>query len=401
MMPATTTALAEPRDEDLPVSALLALAMTGFTAILTETLPAGLLPQIGTDLRVSEALAGQLVTSYAAGSLVAAIPLVAWTQGWRRRTTLLAAIGGFLIFNTLTAFSTDYRLTLVARFLAGMAAGLGWGILAGYARRMVAERLQGKALALAMVGTPVALSLGVPAGTFLGAAVGWRTAFLAMSATTLILIVWVLRRVPDYAGQPAGESSSIRQVFKTPGVRPVLATILTWMTAHNILYTYVSPFAALSGLQARTDLLLLGFGLAALAGIWLTGVLVDRMLRTLVLASLAAFTLTALMLGTLGGDASILIASLLIWGLSFGGAATQLQTAIGDAAGDGVDYANAMVTTVWNAAIAAGGLLGGLILDHWGAQAFPWAVLALAATALAIATSAHRHGFKPGHRGAA
>ena len=400
-MLATTTALTEPQDEDLPVAALLALAMTGFTAILTETLPAGLLPQIGVDLSISEALAGQLVTSYAAGSFVAAIPLVSWTQGWRRRTTLLAAIGGFLIFNTLTAFSTDYRLTLVARFLAGMAAGLGWGILAGYARRMVAERLQGKALALAMVGTPVALSLGVPAGTFLGAAVGWRAAFLAMSATTLILIIWVLRRVPDYAGQTVGETSSVRQVFATPGVRPVLATILAWMTAHNILYTYVSPFAALSGLQARTDLLLLGFGLAALAGIWLTGVLVDRMLRTLVLASLAAFTLTALILGAFGGDASVLIAGVLVWGLSFGGAATQLQTAIGDAAGDGVDYANAMVTTVWNAAIATGGVLGGLVLDRWGAQAFPWVVLALAATALAISASARRHGFKPGHRGAA
>ncbi|KQO85964.1 MFS transporter [Methylobacterium sp. Leaf91] len=400
-MATTTTVLAERRDEELPVSALLALAMTGFTAILTETLPAGLLPQIGTDLQVSEALAGQLVTSYAAGSLVAAIPLVAWTRGWRRRTTLLAAIGGFLIFNTLTAFLTDYRLILVARFLAGMAAGLSWGILAGYARRMVPERLQGKALALAMVGTPVALSLGVPAGTLLGAAVGWRAAFLAMSATTLVLIVWVLRRVPDYAGQPAGETSSVRQVLTTPGVRPVLAVILTWMTAHNILYTYIAPFAALSGLQARTDLLLLGFGLAALAGIWLTGVLVDRMLRTLVLASLGAFALTALMLGAFGGSAAGLIACVLIWGLSFGGAATQLQTAIGDAAGDGVDYANAMVTTVWNAAIAAGGLLGGLILDRWGAQAFPWVVMALAAAAFAIAAASRRHGFKPGRRGAA
>ena len=401
MMAATTTAHAEPRGKDLPVSALLALAMTGFTAILTETLPAGLLPQIGADLRVSEALAGQLVTSYAAGSLVVAIPLVAWTERWRRRTTLLAAIGGFLVFNTLTAFSTDYRLTFVARFLAGMAAGLAWGILAGYARRMVAEHLQGKALALAMVGTPVALSLGVPAGTLLGATIGWRAAFLAMSATTLALIVWVLRRVPDYPGQPAGETSSVRQVFTTPGVRPVLATILAWMTAHNILYTYVSPFAALSGLRARTDLLLLGFGLAALAGIWLTGVLVDRMLRTLVLASLAAFTLAALMLGIYGSVAATMIAGVLIWGLSFGGAATQLQTAIGDAAGEGVDYANAMVTTVWNAAIAAGGLLGGIILDRWGAQDFPWAVLVLAAVALTIAASAQGHGFKPGRRSAA
>jgi predicted MFS family arabinose efflux permease len=372
--------------------------MTGFTAILTETLPAGLLPQIAEGLGVSEAMAGQLVTAYAAGSLVAAIPLVAVTQGWRRRTTLLSAIGGFLAFNTLTAVSTDYRLTLAARFLAGMAAGLAWGILAGYARGMVAARLQGKALALAMAGTPVALSLGVPAGTFLGAAVGWRSAFLAMSVTTLALIAWVLRTVPDYPGQRTGEGPSVRRVFATPGVRPVLATIFAWMTAHNVLYTYVAPFAALSGLQARTDLLLLGFGCASLLGIWLTGLLVDRWLRTLVLASLAAFALTALALGVSGGAGGVLIASVLVWGLSFGGAATQLQTAIGDAAGAGVDFANAMVTTVWNAAIAAGGLAGGVLLDRWGARAFPWAALALSAAAFVVAASARRHGFKPGRR---
>lgn len=395
---ATTNALAPPRGEGLPIPALLALAMTGFTAIMTETLPAGLLSQIVADLRVSEALAGQLVTSYAAGSLVAAIPLVIWTQSWRRRTTLLSAIVGFLAFNTLTAFSTDYRLTLVARFLAGMAAGLAWGILAGYARRMVVERLQGQALALAMVGTPLALSLGVPGGTFLGALVGWRAAFLAMSATTLVLIAWVLWKVPDYPGQPADETPSVRRVFMTPGVRPILATIFTWMTAHNALYTYIAPFAALSGLHARTDLLLLGFGLSALGGIWVTGVLVDRMLRRLVLASVSAFALVALLLGTFAEVGVVAAAGILVWGLSFGGAATQLQTAVGDAAGDGVDFANAMVTTVWNTAIAAGGVAGGVVLDRWGADALPWVVLVLSAAALAIATAARRDGFRPGRR---
>ena len=98
--------------------------MTGFVAILTETLPAGLLPQISAGLGVSDALAGQLVTAYAAGSLTAAIPLTAATQGWRRRPVLLLAIDGFLAFNTVTAVSSSYALTLAARFLAGVSAGL-------------------------------------------------------------------------------------------------------------------------------------------------------------------------------------------------------------------------------------------------------------------------------------
>lgn len=390
--------LVEGEREQLPISALLALAMTGFTAILTETLPAGLLPRISEGLRVSEALAGQTVTAYAAGSLIAAIPLTAWTQGWRRKPTLLAAIIGFLIFNTITAISGDYWLTLVVRFLAGVAAGLAWGILAGYARRMVVGRLKGKALAIAMVGTPLALSLGVPTGAFLGATMGWRAAFFAMSVTTVVLICWVLWAVPDFAGQPAQRRLSIGTVFRTPGIRPILATIFAWMTAHNILYTYVAPFAVRSGLQARVDLLLLAFGVSALAGIVVTGLLIDRMLRRLVLISLITFAGVALAFGLFGTNPAVVIAGIVLWGLSFGGAATQLQTASADAAGDGVDLANAMITTVWNSAIAAGGIVGGILLDRSGASAFPWAVLVLSLFALCIAFGARRHGFSPSQR---
>jgi len=153
--------------DGLPVAGLLALASTGFIAILTETLPAGLLPQIAMGLHVSLPLAGQLVTLYAAGSVAAAIPLTAATQGWRRKRVLLLAIVGFLVFNTMTAVSSSFLLTLLARFLAGVAAGLTWGITAGYARRMLSDQNKGKGMAIAMVGTPLALALGVPAGTFL------------------------------------------------------------------------------------------------------------------------------------------------------------------------------------------------------------------------------------------
>ncbi|KAA9151321.1 MFS transporter, partial [Delftia sp. BR1] len=165
----------------LPVASLLALAMAAFITILTEALPAGLLPQMAQGLAVTEAWVGQTVTLYAIGSLVAAIPLTAATQGMRRRPLLLAAIAGFVVANTVTALSTHFALTLVARFLAGVSAGLLWALLAGYAARMVPGHLKGRAIAIAMVGTPLALSLGVPAGTVLGQWVGWRLCFGLMS----------------------------------------------------------------------------------------------------------------------------------------------------------------------------------------------------------------------------
>jgi predicted MFS family arabinose efflux permease len=382
----------------LPLGALLALAMTGFICIVTETLPAGLLPEISSGLHISASLAGQMVTVYALGSLLAAIPLTIATQSWRRRTVLLLTVIGFLVFNSITALSSHYWLTLAARFFAGVSAGLAWSLVAGYARRMVAPQLQGRALAVAMVGTPIALSLGVPLGTWLGGFMGWRMAFGLMSGLTLVLIAWVLVKVPDYPGQSSSQRMALRRVFFTPGVRPVLGVVFTWMLAHNILYTYVAPFVSKAGLSNDVDLVLLAFGLAALVGIWLTGRLVDRHLRTAVLASLATFAAVALFFGVFSAPAPAIYAGVFIWGLTFGGAATLLQTALADAAGEGADVALSMNVVVWNGAIAGAGLLGGVLLGRWGAGAFPGVLLALLVISLAIAFRARVHGFPRGYR---
>lgn len=382
----------------LPYGALLALAMTGFLCIVTETLPAGLLPEIGDGLGVSASLAGQMVTGYALGSLLAAIPLTLATRGWRRRTVLMLTVIGFLVFNSITALSGVYWLTLVARFFAGVSAGLAWSLIAGYARRMVEPALQGRALAVAMVGTPIALSLGVPLGTWLGAALGWRMAFGMMSGLTLVLIAWVLIKVPDYPGQSSSQPLALGRVLVTPGVRPVLGVVVTWMLAHNLLYTYIAPFVGGAGLGQHVDQVLLVFGVAALAGIGMTGRLVDRHLRAAVLGSLAGFAAVAVLFGLFPASATAIYLGVFIWGLTFGGAATLLQTALADAAGEGGDVALSMNVVVWNSAIAGGGLLGGALLGQWGVGVFPWAVLVLALASLAIAFRAQAHGFTQGDR---
>lgn len=401
----TQTILPRPKEverpvdaERLPMGALLALAMTGFICIVTETLPAGLLPQIGEGLGVTQSLAGQMVTAYALGSLLAAIPLTIATRGWRRRNVLLLTIVGFLVFNSVTALSSNYWLTLMSRFFAGVAAGLAWSLLAGYARRMVAPHQQGRAMAVAMVGTPIALSLGVPLGTWLGTLVGWRTAFGIMSLLTVALIVWVRFKVPDYPGQSGREPLPLRRIFTMPGVRPVLGVVIAWMLAHNLLYTYVAPFVAPAGLAAQVDLVLLVFGLAALASIWIVGRLVDRWLRAAVLVSLATFALTALALGLWGAWPLVVYAGVAVWGLTFGGAATLLQTALADTAGDGADVALSMNVVAWNSAIAGGGLLGGILLETQGVASLPWAALALLSIGFWVAWSARSKGFPAGHR---
>lgn len=392
----------EPREvtaqAGLPLASLLAFAMTGFIAILTETLPAGLLPDISQGLGVSQVMAGQLVSLYALGSLLAAIPLTVLTSGWRRKKVLLLAIGIFVIFNTITTFSASYWLTLAARFMSGVAAGLAWGMLAGYARRLVSPDLQGRALAIAMVGIPVALSLGTPAGSWLGNMLGWRVAFGVMAALAIVLFIWAWVAVPDLPGQKADRRLPVWQVFRMPGVRPVLAVIFLWMTAHNILYTFIGPFLALSDMSHAVGLILLVFGLAALTGIGTTGIWVDRHLRRLVLLSLAALAAVSVVLAMGMREQVVIFLAVIVWGWSFGGASTQMQTAAADSAGNHVDVVQAMVTTAWNLAIASGGILGGLLLNRAGAASFPWALMALMAVAFVIALLAKQQAFRPGAR---
>lgn len=393
MTDSTLTQRKNAEHDRLPIAALLALALAGFITIVTEALPAGLLPQISAGMNISGALAGQFVTLYAVGSLVAAIPLITATQGMRRRPLLLLALAGFVVANTVTAFSVNYVITMAARFLAGVSAGLVWALLAGYAARMVPDEKKGRAIAIAMVGTPLALSLGVPAGTLLGSLIGWRMCFGIMSVMAVGLMVWVRIRVPDFAGLAAGKRLPLGQILTLAGVRPVLFVVLTFVLAHNIFYTYIAPFLASVNMAERTDLILLVFGVASLLGIWVIGVLVDRYLRLLTLITTVLFALSAFVLGVMNDMPAAVYMAVAVWGLSFGGAATLFQTAIARNAGDAADVAQSMLVTAWNLAIAGGGIVGGILLDSLGSTAFSPAVVLLLLSALAVIWAARLHGF--------
>ncbi|WP_447776663.1 MFS transporter [Pseudomonas chlororaphis] len=381
------------RHDRLPLSGLLALATAGFITILTEAMPAGLLPQMSQDLAVSPALVGQLVTLYAIGSLLAAIPLVILTQGWRRRPLLMIAIGGFALVNSVTAFSTQYSLILVARFFAGIFAGLLWTLLAGYASRMVAPHLQGRAIAVAMLGAPLALSLGVPAGTLLGALVGWRASFALMTVLTLVLLGWVRWQVPDFPGLRSDKRLSLRSVFALPGVKPVLFVTFAYVLGHNILYTYIAPLLEPAGITGQIDRVLLVFGLTAVLSIWVVGLLIDRWLRRLVLVSCILFGLCALLLALRPDAPAAVYASMVLWGLSYGGLGTLLQTALAKTSGSSADAAQSMLVTAWNLAIAGGGLVGGILLEGPGVLSFPWVIIGLLLVCLVVVVNARRHGF--------
>lgn len=388
-----------PATERLPLVPLLALCMAAFVTIVTEALPAGLLVRMAEDLHISVAAAGQSVTVYAIGSFVAAIPLMSLLQGWRRRHLLIITLAGFTLANTLTAFATHYGLMLAARAVAGVAAGVLWAQLAGYAAAMAPAHKRGKAIAIAMAGTPLALSIGVPLGTFIGNLIGWRLCFAALSAMSLCLMLILRLSAPDIAGQPARQRLPLRDVMQLPGVRHVLLLVLTFVLAHNLLYTWIAPFLVPAGLETRTDAVLLLFGLCSLVSIVLTGMLVDKHLHRLTLLSIGLFLLAALLLQLNVASAPLIWTAVILWGLAFGGAATLFQTAMVHRAQAATDVAQSMLVTMWNLAIAGGGMLGGLILQKAGISGFAPLLILLLFVAMWLAWSSGRSTSAPSPAG--
>lgn len=272
------------RRTGLPWPALLALGTAVFITSLTETLPAGVLPGMSASLGTSSGAAGQAVTVYAGGTALTAIPLATATASIPRKPLLLGAMAVFLVANTLTAAAPGYLVLLAGRFLAGVAAGLAWAILAGHARRIAPAGMEGRAIAVAMTGIPVALSLGVPAGTLIGEQVGWRAAFGAVSLVTLAVIGWIGVSVPG-VGQPATEQadtataqadtsrsnpapepakSPLRQTLGVPGVAPIMATVTAFVLGHTMIYAYIAPYLQHPGSGRRP----MRFSLSSVSRAW-------------------------------------------------------------------------------------------------------------------------------------
>lgn len=377
----------------LPLAALLALFTAGLITTLTEALPAGVLPQMSHALGVSEPVAGQTVTIYAIGTLLTAIPVALATASWPRRHLLLVALAGFVVANLVTALSTSFSVTMAARFIAGAASGVTWSLVGGYAARLVPAEHRGRAMSIAMAGTPVALSLGVPLGALLGRAVGWQLTFGVVSGLTALLIVWTVWKLPDLAGQALEDRMPFVQILRLRGLRTVLVVTGAYVLAHTILYTYIAPVLAEVHLQGQVQWVLLAFGVASVLSIWLTGALIDRHHRRLTVLSTVLFAVALVALVVASSSAVVVYLAAAVWGLAFGGSATLLQSALMRAAGKHADAAQSSMVTTWNLGIALGGLVGGVLLAGFGSPFLVVAALVLMIPAIVITLVARAHAF--------
>lgn len=401
----TSTSTFPRANATLPWAALLALGTAVFITSLTETIPAGVLPHMASSLDITAGEAGQSVTAYAVGTALTAIPLVTATAHWARKPLLLGALLVFTVANTLTAIAPNYPVLLVSRVLAGVAAGLAWALLAGYARRIAPRGLEGRAIAVAMVGIPLALSLGVPAGTLIGQQIGWRVTFGAITGLTVIVMLWTLISVPPV---PAASDTrhgrvTARTVLSVPGMAAIMAVVVTFVLGHTVIYAYVAPYLEHAGLGSSVDVVLLAFGAVCLVSIWYTGRRIDTALRHLTITAAVLFTVAVAAFSVTTATAVVWAAAVL-WGLGWGGVPTLLQAAAGQLGGKhgpaAADAAQAILVTLWNAAMAGGGVIGGILLQGIDITAVPSAAAALGLLSLVVVLVTRR-GFPSDHGDAA
>lgn len=373
------------RSGRLPWPALFVMALVGFVLISAETMPAGLLPQIAAGMDTSEGTVGQLVSAYALGTVVVTIPAIALTRGMRRKRMLLIGIAGFLVVNTVTAFSTDIALSLAARFIAGAFSGMLWGMLAGYALRITAPEHRGRALAIVSAGAPIGIAIGTPVGSWIGTNFDWRWSFVGLSILALTLIALTAAFIPGVPGQSSASRLPLGRVLRLPGIAAILAVVFVWMLAHSTTYIYITPYLRTAIAGPSVEVALVVFGVASVIGIVVTGTIIDRHRRLLLFSSIALFAGAGGLL--LFGNQSIVavLIAIIMWGVTFGGAPAQMQAAMSELSGENADVANSFLPVSFNLAIFAAGVLGATVVDNFDALVLPMVMGGLAILVLGIA----------------
>ncbi|MDX8035316.1 MFS transporter [Lentzea sp. BCCO 10_0856] len=294
-------------------------------------------------------------------------------------TLLVALVLGFVVTNLVIALSPGYGLTLSALVASGAITGVMWSLVAVYAMRIAPPEQAGRALAVAMAGTPIGFAVGVPAGTALGELVGWRWSFAAMGLVAVPLLCWILLAVPAVTTEPFRATRDA-----LPMLRPILLMVFTYSLGHNVLYTYLGPALARLAQEELLSTALLVFGAAAVGGILAVGSTVDRNPRA-VLGWCPLLTAAGIVVLAVSDDAATTLAACAVWGLAFGGAPTAFQSVTALIAGRDADRAQSLTIAAWNGAVAGGAAVGGVVLDT-AAPALTWTAAALMAVPFWVAT---------------
>jgi DHA1 family inner membrane transport protein len=382
---------------------LLALALASFGIGTTEFVIMGLLPDVAGDLGVTIPQAGLLVTGYALSVAFGSPFLAVATARMDRRKALLMLIGIFILGNLLCALAPNYALLMAARIVTALCHGAFFGLGAVVAATLVPEQKKAQAIAMMFAGLTLANVLGVPFGTALGEAVGWRNTFWAVVvigfAAAFALYAWLPRNMPTPRMKLILEARSLGST------QVILAMLISVVVSASLfgVFTYITPILENVTLISphEVTLMLLLFGIGLTAGNFLGGWLGDWKLMPSVIGILALL-IPVLSLFTLT-SASLVPAAVTIfcWGLLAFALISPLQMRVVNEAAQAPNLASTLNQGAFNLGNAAGAWIGGLALTNGLAyRELPWIGVALAAVAFTLSVLSHRLDVKASVAGA-
>jgi len=349
--------------------AVVSLSLGVFGLVTAEFLPASLLTRLAHDLGVSDGAAGQAVTATALVAALAGPAVVIGTGRVDRRYVVWGLSLLLILSNLMAAAATSLPVLLLARMVLGVALGGFWSLAAALALRLVPPALMPRAMAIIFTGVSLATVCAAPVGAYLGEAWGWRPTFvLAAGLGALALLVQAMT-MPALPPMAAPSLSTMLAVLRRPSVRVGFLVVLLVVSGHFAGFTYIRPFLedvprlSIESISA----VLLAFGVGGFFGNLVGGALTERSARLAVAFAALLLGAAALVLGAYGFFPPVAAVATALWGFGFGAFPVGIQTWTTRAAADHAESAGALLLTTFQIGIAAGAVLGGLLVDGFGA----------------------------------
>lgn len=363
------------------------LSCGAFAIGTSEFVVMGLLPEIARGVAVDIPTAGHVVSAYAFGVVVGAPVIAATAARLPRRGLLIGLLAAFGVGTVLTALAPGYGTLLAARFVAGLPHGAYFGVASLVAASLVPPEAKGRAVSSVMLGLSAATLAGVPAATWLGQHLGWRTAFVAVLAVAVLTLVAVPAVVPRTPGNPHATVRSELGALRRPQVWLTLGVAVVGFGGFFALYAYIAPLTTeVAGAPAGfVPVVLLAFGVGGVLGTVLGGKLADVALFRSLVWSMA---LTGVLLGlAYAGSRSVvsLVALALCITVVTSVLVVTLQLRLMEVAREAEMLGAALNHSALNAANGLGALLGGwVIASGWGYRSTALVGVVLAVLGLGV-----------------
>lgn len=380
---------------------LVALAIGGFGIGLTEFVIAGLLPEVAADFRVNEAAAGWLISGYALSVAVGAILLTAAVTRLPRKQVLVGLMVLFIAGNLVSAIAPTYSVMLTGRIIAALCHGAFFGIGSVVAAGLVAPAKKAGAIAVMFTGLTLANVLGVPFGTFIGQAFGWRATFWAITAIGVIALVGIVTLVPRPTAETA-HVSNLRgelRAFRSGQVWLSIAVTVLGFGGMFGAFTYIAfTLTKVSGFATgAVPWLLVLFGVGLFAGNILGGRFASRRLDLTLIVLLIGLTVVLAVFALSAASPVATIIALVLMGAFGFGTVPGLQTRVMLYAPEAPTLASSANIAAFNVGNALGAWIGGITISMGLGFTSPlWAGAAITAAAvIAMVVAATRRSASP------